>query len=175
MDKKPPATVQPSLEEGRGPQLLETELEEKIRRLKARGRMGAWGLAVFVLISVLAIPDSFLLPALSQSIRRFLGEAPPSNLISIALVVYAFSALTLTLSRIAQGSGAYKGWSHLFYISSFYIFFGFAGTLRETYWAVFVSGLLIMGLENFLIRSFVSEAIQREKQNLRKEKFKNPS
>lgn len=134
--------------------------------------MGGWGLIAFVIVSVLAIPNSNLLPALSESVRRFLGAAPPSNFISIALIIYAFSALTLILARIAQGSGQYKGWSHLFYITAFYIFFGFAGTLRETYWAVFVSGLLIMGLENYLIRTYVSEEIRKEKRKQEMERFR---
>ena len=147
-----------------------SEAQERIKALRGRARMGAWGLAAFVIVSVLSIPDSYLLPALSESIRRFLGAAPSSNLISIALIVYAFSALTLILARIATGSGSYKGWSHLFYISAFYIFFGFAGTLRETYWAVFLSGLLIMGLENYLVRTYVSEEIKREEGRLRRAK-----
>jgi hypothetical protein len=147
-----------------------SEAQERIRSLRGRARMGAWGLAAFVIVSVLSIPNSYLLPALSESIRRFLGAAPSSNLISIALIVYAFSALTLILARIATGSGSYKGWSHLFYISAFYIFFGFAGTLRETYWAVFLSGLLIMGLENHLLRTYVSEEIKREEGRLRRAK-----
>ena len=138
----------------------------------ALARTGGWGLAAFVIVSVLAIPDSYLLPALSGTVRRFLGAAPPSNLISVALIVYAFSALTLILARIAQGSGAYKGWSHLFYITAFYIFFGFAGTLRETYWAVFVSGLLIMGLENYLVRTYAGEEIKKEKREIEKRKLK---
>ena len=148
------------------------EAQERIRRLRAKSRMGGWGLAAFVIVSILSIPDSYLLPVLSESVRRFLGAAPPSNLISVALVIYAFSALTIILARIAQGSGAYKGWSHLFYITAFYIFFGFAGTLRETYWAIFLSGLLIMGLENYLVRTWVSEEIMKEERRLEKEKFK---
>jgi len=147
-----------------------SEAQESIRVLRARARMGGWGLAAFVVISFLSIPNSYLLPALSESIRQFLGAAPPSYLISIALIIYAFSALTLILARIAQGSGVYKGWSHLLYIAAFYIFFGFAGTLRETYWAVFVSGLLIMGLENYLVRTYVSEEIKKEERKIRKTK-----
>lgn len=145
---------------------------EIIKELKKRARIGGWGLAVYVIISILSIPDSYLLPALSDSVRRFLGAAPPPNLISIALVVYAFSALTLILARIARGAGDYKGWSHLFYLTSFYIFFGFAGTLRETYWAVFVSGLIIMGLENYLVRIHVSEEIKKVEREIEKAKFK---
>jgi hypothetical protein len=146
------------------------EAQQRIRNLRARARKGGWGLAAFVVVSVLSIPDSYLLPALSESVRQFLGAAPPTNLISIALVIYAFSALTLILARIAQGSGTYKGWSHLLYITSFYIFFSFAGTLRETYWAVFVSGLLIMGLENYLVRTYAGEEIKKEERRLEKTK-----
>jgi len=146
--------------------------QARISRLRARARMGGWGLVAFVFVSVLSIPDSHLLPALSGPVRRFLGAAPPSNLISIALIVYAFSALTLILARIAQGSGVYKGWSHLFYITAFYIFFSFAGTLRETYWAVFVSGLLIMGLENYLVRTYVGEEIKKEEREIEKKKLR---
>ncbi len=147
-----------------------SEAQERIRVLRARARKGGWGLAAFVVVSFLSIPDSNLLPALSETVRRFLGAAPPSNLISIALVIYAFSALTLILARIAKGSATYKGWSHLLYIASFYIFFGFAGSLRETYWAVFVSGLLIMGLENYLVRNYVLEEIRKAERNLEKGK-----
>jgi len=149
------------------------DARDRIRILRKKGRMGGWGLITYVIVSTLSIPDSNLLPALSESVRSFLGAAPPSNLVSLALVVYAFSALTLILARIAQGSGDYKGWSHLFYITSFYIFFGFAGTLRETYWAVFVSGLLIMGLENYLVRTYVSEELKKEERRQEMEKFRN--
>jgi len=146
--------------------------EERIKNLKAKARMGGWGLLTFVIISVISIPNSNFIPTLSEPVRRFLGAPPPANLISVALIVYAFSALTLILARIAQGSGIYKGWSHLFYITAFYIFFGFAQTLRQTYWAVFVTGLVIMGLENFLIRTYSAEEIRKEERRLELEKFK---
>ncbi|UCG38061.1 MAG: menaquinol oxidoreductase, partial [bacterium] len=94
--------------------------------------------------------------------------------ISLALVVYVFSALTLTLSRIMQGSGVYRGWSHLFYITSFYVFYGFSGTMQETYWAVFVSGLVILGLENYSIRTFCGEAISEEREKLERMQEEKP-
>jgi hypothetical protein len=146
------------------------EVREKIMKLRASARMGAWGLVAYVIISILSIPDSYLLPALSEPVRRVLGAAPPTGLISTALVIYAFSALTLILARIAKGSGKYKGWSHLLYITAFYAFFGFAGTLQDTYWAIFVSGLLIMGLENYLVRTYVSDEVKKEERKLEKTK-----
>ena len=89
-------------------------------------------------------------------------EHPCLPVIGIALVVYVFSALTLTLARITQGTGNYRGWSHLFYITAFYIFYAFAGAIEDTFWAVFTAGLIILGLENYAIRTYCIETIQDE-------------
>ena len=146
--------------------------EERIRKLKALSWTGTYGLVAFVLITVLAIPNSRLLPPLSAKAREILGASPPIELIGVALIVYIFSALTLTLARIAKGHGDYRGWPHLFYTASFYVFFSFAEAGSETYWAVFISGLVIMGLENYQIRSWCAEQINEE---LRKAKLSGVS
>jgi hypothetical protein len=142
--------------------------EERIRKLRALSWTGIYGLVAFVFITVLAIPNSRLLPPLSAKAREILGASPPIELIAVALIIYIFSALTLTLARIAKGQGDYRGWPHLFYIASFYVFFSFAEAGSETYWAVFVSGLVIMGLENYQIRSWCGDQIREE---LRKAKL----
>ena len=153
--------------EGRGPseRILE-EVEGRISKLRSLARQGGWGIASFVIISVLAIPNFNAVPPLPEKVRLLLGSAPKAEFISMALVVYVFSALTLTLARIMQGTGTYRGWSHLFYIAVFYLFYGFAGALEETFWAVFVSGLIILGLENFAIRTYCNEIIEEEKERL---------
>jgi hypothetical protein len=138
------------------------EIEKRISKLRKLARQGGWGLTVFVVISVLAIPNFNAVPPLPEKIRLMLGEAPRADFIGIALVVYVFSALTLTLARITKGAGTYRGWSHLFYITAFYIFYAFAGAMEDTFWAVFTSGLIILGLENYAIRTYCSETIQDE-------------
>lgn len=148
------------------------DMAQRIRKLRSMSRAGAYGLAAFLLITVAAIPNSRLLPPLSERVRQILGASPPLELIAAALIIYVFSALTLTLARIAQAKGGYKGWSHLFYIACFYIFFSFANAGSETYWAVFVSGLVIMGLENYQLRSWCAEQIKEE---LRRAKLKDLS
>lgn len=154
----------------------QVEIQGRIRELRLQTRKGAYGLILFVIISVFAIPGFRALPTLPEKVRQILGAPPKPEWISIALVVYVFSALTLTLARIMQGSGVYKGWSHLFYITCFYIFYGFTSVARDSFWAVFVSGLIILGLENFAIRSHVNEVIEEEKERLerlkRTSKFK---
>jgi hypothetical protein len=145
---------------------LRIEIEGRIRDLRLQARKGAYGLVLFVIISVFAIPGFRALPTLPDKVRQILGAPPKPEWISMALVVYVFSALTLTLARIMQGSGVYKGWSHLFYVTCFYLFYGFTTVARDSFWAVFVSGLIILGLENFAIRTYSNEHIEEEKERL---------
>lgn len=152
------------------------EIEGRISELRRQARKGAYGLVLFVVISTLAIPGFRAMPTLPEKVHQILGAPPKPEWISMALVVYVFSALTLTLARIMQGSGVYKGWSHLFYITCFYVFYGFTTVARDSFWAVFVSGLIILGLENFAVRTYSNEIIEEEKERLERmeklEKFR---
>lgn len=142
------------------------EAQERIRRLHSRSHRGLWGLALFLLISILALQDFSFLPALPPGTRRLLGAAPPTNLISIALVVYSFSALILTLARMWSGTGAYRGWSHLAYLGAFYGFYGYGGVLDDNFLAVFAAGLTILGLESYHVWTWCAEEMDKEKETL---------
>jgi O-antigen/teichoic acid export membrane protein len=137
-------------------------VKERIRTLHALSRRGIWGLLLFLLISLGAVQEFSFFPPLSQEMRQWLGPAPPVRMISIALIVYSFSALILTLSRIWNGTGSYRGWSHLGYLGAFYGFYGFADSLGENFFAVFIAGLTILGLEYYHIRTYCQEALARE-------------
>lgn len=139
-------------------------VKERVRTLHALSRRGIWGLLIFLLISLGAVQEFSFLPSLSEETRRWLGPAPPVRMISIALIVYSFSALILTLSRIWNGSGSYRGWSHLGYLGAFYGFYGFAGRLEENFYAVFIAGLTILGLEYYHIRTYCNETLARERE-----------
>jgi hypothetical protein len=108
---------------------------------------------------------SFLL-FLDESIRATLGHPPPANLISAFLILYIFSAIILTLSRMMSGSGQYSGISHVGYLAGFYVFYHFSGTLPEHFWAVFVAGMTILGLEIYHIWIYCSEEIEKERETL---------
>ncbi len=148
---------------------------ERIRKLHSLSQRGLWGLAIFLGISMVALPQSGLLPIIPRNVREVLGAAPPTNLISIALVVYSFSALVLILSRIGSGNGSYRGWSHLGYLSAFYAFYYYAGALESNFWAIFAAGFTILSLEHYHIWTFCRENIRKEKEHLkqleRKEAF----
>ncbi|MGE4342872.1 MAG: menaquinol oxidoreductase [Geoalkalibacter sp.] len=148
---------------------------ERIRKLQSVSRRGLWGLAIFLGISMVALPQAGVLPTISRNVREMLGAAPPTNLISIALVVYSFSALVLILSRIGSGNGSYRGWSHLGYLSAFYAFYYYADALDSNFWAIFAAGFTILSLEHYHIWTFCRENIRKEKEHLkqleRKEAF----
>jgi hypothetical protein len=108
---------------------------------------------------------SFLI-SLDESVRATLGHPPAANLISALLILYIFSAIILTLSRMMSGSGQYSGLSHVGYLTGFYVFYHFSGTLPENFWAVFVAGITILGLESYHIWIYCSEEIEKERETL---------
>ncbi|KIH76226.1 hypothetical protein SAMN05660860_00180 [Geoalkalibacter ferrihydriticus] len=146
----------------------QADAQARIQHLQVLSRRGLWGLAVFLLMSLAAFGHETLLPQISPGVRSALGSAPPTNFISIALVVYSFSALVLILSRMSSGEGKYKGWSHLGYLFGFYAFYYYGEALGTNFWAVFAAGITIMSLEYYQMWSFCSESIAKEKEALAK-------
>lgn len=145
-------------------------MQAHIDSLHILSRQGLWGLLVFVLISIVAVyfQDSNLLANVSQETRNFLGKPPSPKMINIALAVYSFSALILTLSRLSDRTEVYRGWAHVGYLSGFYIFYLLSNALRVNSLAVLVAGVTILGLEYYSIRSFASDAIRRERTIMKK-------
>jgi hypothetical protein len=142
------------------------EARARIEAHYARARLGQWGLAAFIVLSLAAFQAAPFLDRLPQSWRAALGPAPPTRLISIALAVYTFAALIYILARMMEGGGKYHGWSHLGYLSGFYFFYGYAESLQENFWAVLVAGFTILCLEHYRIWSHCNEAIRLERQTL---------
>ena len=145
---------------------MRRQIEERIQQLHAKSRKGLWGLLTFIMISLGAIRNFDFIPPLSSGFRDILGRPPSPNLISLALVVYAFSALILILARMTSGSDKYKGWSHLFYLVAFYGFYYLSDALRENFWAVFAAGMTIFSLEYYHMWNRCNEKIREEKENL---------
>ena len=148
------------------PDARRQKIQERIHYLKQQIYYSKWCMALFFLISFGAAVDFRFLPPISEETKQFLGGAPPSTLISIGLIVYAFSALILTLGHMNTGSVRFRGWSHIGYLSAFYLFYYYSGLLRGNFWSVFIAGLTILGLEGYRVWSACSEAIKKEKEIL---------
>ena len=128
---------------------LQARIEARIRSLERSAGNGLWGMVLFLLISFAAFDGFSILPDLSPEFRRQLGTPPPVNLISLALVLYAFSGIVLTLARMASNTGAYRGFMHAAFFTGFYAFYHLSGALPDNFWAVFLAGTSVMGLESY--------------------------
>ncbi|GLI37427.1 menaquinol oxidoreductase [Geobacter hydrogenophilus] len=142
------------------------ETVQRIKRLRSKSNRGLWAMALFIAVSIVALGDFSILPPLPPSIRAALGKAPSAVMISGGLVLYTFSAIILILSRMMGGKEEYSGFAHVGYLAAFYGFYHFAKALNENFWAVFVAGITILGLESYHIWNFCNEAIRREQEVL---------
>lgn len=140
------------------------EAAVKIRRLQNTFNRELLAIALFMLISIGALSDFAVLPALPDAIRKILGHPPSGNMISATLILYVFSAIILILSRMMSGSGKHSGMSHVGYLAGFYFFYHFSGTLPGNFWAVFAAGATVLGLESYHIWIYSSEEIERERE-----------
>lgn len=145
---------------------VRSETIRRIEQLRRKSSRGLWAMALFIAISIIALDDFSILPSLPPGVRALLGKPPSALMISGALVLYTFSAIILILSRMMSGKEEYSGFAHVGYLTAFYGFYHFAGAINENYWAVFVAGVTVLGLESYHIWNFCQEAIKREKEVL---------
>ena len=154
-------------ESGPTPNKRRQEIQDRIHYFKKQIRYSKWWTALFSLVSLGAAVDFRFLPPISEKTRQFLGASPSPSLISVALIVYAFSALILILGHMNTGPRRFRGWSHIGYLSAFYLFYFYTGVLRDNFWPVFIAGLTILGLEDYRVWSVCGEAIREEEKILK--------
>lgn len=146
--------------------MVRDEAIRRIERFRARSSRGLWAMALFIAVSIAALGDFSFLPALPETVRALLGRPPSPTMISGALVLYTFSAIILILARMMGGSEQSGGFAHVGYLTAFYVFYHFAHAMDENFWAVFVAGLTVLGLESYHIWTFCSDAIRKEQEVL---------
>jgi len=145
---------------------IQGEIEARIRRLERSTVVGLLGMVLFLVVSLGAYYQFSMLPTLSEEVWQILGDPPPVEMISLALVVYAFSAIILILGRMAHDRGGYRGLMHAAFFTGFYAFYHLSGGLPDNFWATFFAGLSVLGLENYLLWMRTNSAILREKAEL---------
>jgi len=145
---------------------LRQRIEVRIRRLERASLAGLWSMVLFLLVSFCAYENFTFLPDLSDDFRRMLGAPPPSEMISLALVIYAFSAIVGTLARMSRNIKPFRGLMHTAFFTAFYAFYYLSGVLPDNFWAVFFAGLSVMGLENYYLWAHSNEALHKEREML---------
>jgi len=145
---------------------LQQRVEIRIRRLERGLLAGLWSMVLFLLVSFGAYENFSFLPELSEDFRRMLGAPPPSEMISLALVIYAFSGIVGTLARMSRNIKPFRGLMHASFFTAFYVFYYLSGVLSDNFWAVLFAGLSVMGLENYYLWAHSNEALQKEREIL---------
>ena len=142
---------------------LRQRIELRIRKLERVSGNGLWAMLLFLLVSFAAFDGFSILPDLSDEVLETLGASPPIGLIGLALVIYAFSGIVRTLSSMSRNIKPYTGLMHAAFFTGFYAFYHLAGALQDHFWAIFIAGISVMGLENYYVWAHSSEAIRKER------------
>lgn len=145
--------------------LVRQALLRDIERLNRFSTRGIMALSLFIAISIFAWWGFSFLPE-PDRVTAFLGPPPPAQIISIALIVYTFSAIILSLARMSTGVEHRSSFCHVGYLTAFFLFYYFGKSLAENYWAVFGSGMTILGVESYRIWIYCAENITLIKEDL---------
>lgn len=145
--------------------VLRQELIYEISRLNRFSSRGILALSLFLVVCILARSGFYFLPA-PETVTAVLGNPPSARIISIVLLLYTFSAIILSLSRMTAGIEHKSSFSHVGYLTAFFLFYYFGKSLEDNYWAVFGSGVTILGVESYRIWTFCAEGISQKKEDI---------
>lgn len=158
-------TAMTNLTEGSRVEKLRTAIESDIKRLEKFSNRGLWALSLFLVVCMLAWQD-FSVLTLPDKVVESLGPPPPGHMISLVLLIYTFSAIILSLSRMMGGIEHKSSFCHVGYLTGFFLFYHFAKILNDNYWAVFGAGITILGVESYRIWTFCAESISKKNEQL---------
>jgi len=137
---------------------LRQGLLDEMERTRRFSNRGLCALSLFLVLSTLAWRGlSFLPPA--EQIVAALGAPPTAQVISLVLVLYTFSAIVLSLSRMMSGIRHRSSFCHVGYLFVFYLFYYLAQGLADNYWAVFGAGFTILCMESYRIWTYCTDLI----------------
>lgn len=139
-------------------------IKADIDQLYVCSRKGLWGLAIFLLASIVAyhFRDQTLTGCLSTALRAQLGPAPPEILVDILQVVSTFSSLVLISGRIYDGRMPGNTWMHLGFRLVFFPLYFVCDSLGAHFDFVFVSGLVVLALQHYNIWNYAQHAIEKK-------------
>jgi hypothetical protein len=145
--------------------MLHQELTEEINRLQRLSTRGLLAMALFLGVCMWAWWNFPFLPA-PDSVTAVLGRPPSARIISTVLLLYTFSALILSLSRMTTGVEHRSSFSHVGYLTAFFIFYYYGKALEDNYWAVFGAGITILGVESYRIWSYCADGMAKKREDL---------
>lgn len=136
--------------------------EANIDDLHNRSRSGLRGLLIFLAASTVALYFSEhslggLLPA---GIMDQLGSTPPVFLINCVFGASTLSSLIIIAGRIHDGRKPGNTSTHLWFRVFFYMLYFISGALSDYFNMVFISGLVVLGLQHYNVWNYYLRAIE---------------
>ena len=167
--QKSTTSEEPAAERRDSPQ-MQKSIEADIDKLFIDSRKGMWALVIFLGVSIVAfqLRDQTLTGCLSAAFREQLGPAPPETLIDILQFVSTFSSLILIAGRIYDGSKPGNTWTpgstwaHLGFRLVFYPLYFIADCLGAHFAMVFISGIVVLGLQHYNIWNYSTRVIEEK-------------
>jgi hypothetical protein len=135
--------------------------EATIDDLYNNSRSGLWGLFIFLGASAIALYfiEHSLAGSLPATIMDQLGSTPPTILVNCVFGASTISSLISIAGRIYHDREPGKTSTHLWFRVFFYILYFISGDLVSYFNVVFISGLVVLGLQHYNVWNYYMRAI----------------
>jgi hypothetical protein len=137
-------------------------LEATIDDLYNNSRSGLRGLFIFLGASAIALNfnEHSLAGSLPASIMDQLGSTPPTILINCVFGASTISSLISIAGRIYHDREPGNTSTHLLFRVFFYLLYFISGALGDYFNVVFISGLVVLGLQHYNVWNYYMRAIE---------------
>jgi len=126
-------------------------------------RSGLWGLLIFLGVSVVALyfKKQSLTGILPADIMELLGSTPPVILINCVFGASTLSSLISIAGRIYHNRKPGRTSTHLWFRVFFYLLYFISGALSDYFDVVFISGLVVLGLQHYNVWNYYMRVIEK--------------
>jgi hypothetical protein len=160
-DKAPKASLENS-RNGSASNRLNHASAANIDNLYTNSRSGLRGLLAFLAVSVFALyfNEQSLAGVLPANIMEQLGSVPSVILINCVFGASTLSSLISIAGKIYHDKEPGKTSTHLLFRVSFYLLYFISGALSDYFNVVFISGLVVLGLQHYNVWNYYLRAIE---------------
>ncbi|MDD5284598.1 MAG: hypothetical protein PHD54_01965 [Desulfuromonadaceae bacterium] len=143
-------------------------LEANFDDLYSNSRSGLRGLLIFLGASAIAyyFNEHTLAGSLPANIMDQLGSIPPVILINCVFGASTISSLISIAGKIHNGREPGKTSTHLLFRVFFYLLYFISGALGDYFNVVFISGLVVLGLQHYNVWNYYMRAIEKMRTNI---------
>jgi len=137
-------------------------VEATINDLYNNSRSGLRGLFMFLTASAIALyfNERSLAGSLSANVMEQLGSTPPVILVNCVFGASTLSSLISIAGRIYYNRKPGNTSTHLWFRVSFYLLYFISGALGDYFNVVFISGLVVLGLQHYNVWNYYMRAIE---------------